>query len=380
MATKEELKRLRQGPKTPQERIWWDKYSHEKLQAWRYVCDEEADACVRAILRGRPTNMLEEVERRAKTEGGVFKAFLDQCFTVPKWVDFELMEHGRRVYCRFAPLQGLVLLCSSLVEGYAFQKAVQVLVQTGRLEKDVSRRIFETGQMLHNIAGPEGLRPGGIGHRTLMEVRLLHAAVREFISRSGKWDESRFEKPINQEDMAGTVLEFDFMVVRGMKALGLRLSEEERISMHYFWRYAGYLLGVKSELLTESYQEQEVMALQLHSHLYSPTKEGEILAKSLLRDMANKPPFRFPLPVLHAFSRYLIGEELADTFDIRSNVSGRAAVQMVKTATLGMSYGHRLFPDFALKVLEKGALAMGRNALQEGLGNDPARWAFKAMA
>lgn len=380
MATNEELRRMRRGPVTALERIWWDKYSHEKLQTWRFVCDEKADACIREIMRKRPTNMLEEVERRAKSEGGVFQAFLDHAYSVPNWVDFDLMEKGRRVYCRFAPLQGLVLLCSSLVEGYAFNKAVQVLVQTGRLEKDVSRRIFETGQMLHNIAGPDGLRPGGIGHRTLMEVRLLHAAVREYIHRSGKWDEALYEKPINQEDMAGTVLEFDFMVVRGMKALGLRLSEDERISMHYFWRYAGYLLGVNDALLTETYQEQEVLALQLHSHLYSPTKEGELLAKSLLRDMANKPPFRFPLPVLHAFSRYLIGDELADTFTIKSNVSGRAAVQMVKTATLGMSYGHRLFPDFVLKFMERGALAVGRNALQEGLGNDPARWAFKSMA
>ncbi len=379
MATPEELQRMEAGPQTPQEHIWWDKFSHDKLQAWRHVCDELADACAQQIARSKPSGLLEEVERRARSEGGVFKEFMEHAYDVPAWVDFDEMEKGRRVYVRFAPLQGLVLLCSSLVEGYAFNKAVQVLVRTGRLQKDVSRRIFETGQMLHNIAGPDGLRPGGIGHRTLMEVRLLHAAVRDFINRSGHWDYERFEQPINQEDMAGTVLEFDFMVVRGMKKLGLKLTPEERDSMHYFWRYAGYLLGVKEELLTESWQEQEVLALQLHSHLYSPTPEGELLAKNLLRDMSNKPPFYLTLPQLYALSRYLIGDQIADAFNIHSNVPGKVVVQAVRAATTGMSYGHRLLPDPLLKRLEAIALIIGRRSIRQGLGGDEATWAFKAM-
>ena len=43
------------------------------------------------------------------------------------------------------------------------------------------------------------------------------------------------------------------MVIRGMKRLGCYLTETEHAAMHYFWRYAGYLLGVREELLTESF-------------------------------------------------------------------------------------------------------------------------------
>ena len=380
MATAQELKRIEDGPQTSLEHIWWDKYSHEKLDRWRQVCDDKADICIAKIARNKPSGLLSEVEKRAKKEGGDYQEFLDHCFTIPDWVNFDEMEKGRRVYVRFAPLQGLVLLCGSLVEGYAFSKPSQVLVSTGRLKKDVSRRIYETGQMLHNIAGPDGLRPGGVGHRTLMEVRLLHSAVRFFLEGSSKWDEKKYQRPINQEDMAGTVLEFDFMVIRGMRRLGLTLTDEERASMHYFWRYAGYLLGVKEDLLTESWEEQEIMALQLHSHLYSPTKDGAMLARALLRDMTYKPPFNFSLPVLHSISRYLIGDQLADEFGIKSDIPGTVAVRMVKAATYGMSAGYRLLPDPVLKVLEKSALKIGRNALRHGLGEDPADWAFKAMA
>lgn len=381
MATPEELARIDAGPQTPSEKIWFDKYSHERLQAWRQVQDPEADACTELMEFKKPTGLLSEVERRATEEGGVFQAFLDHCHTVPEWVDFDLMELGIRMYRRYSVLQGLVLMCSSLVEGYAHNKPAQVLVATGRLQKDVSRRIYETGQMLHNMVGPEGLRPGGVGHRTLMEVRLLHSAVRQFLKRSpGKFDVSKHDLPINQEDMAGTILEFDFMVVRGLKRMGVNINREQHEAMHYLWRYAGYVLGVREELLTSTLEEQEVLALQLTSHLYSPTRDSEALAKALLRDMSNKPPFRLPYDALLALSRYLIGDKVADDLNIRSSMSSRVAVQMVRGMLGTVSRVVPVLPDPVLKRMEGINFALGRKVLSMELGDNPANWGFKAMA
>ncbi len=380
MATPQELIRFAKGPQSPQERIWWDRYSHDKLNAWRQVQDPLADRCAAQIKFTRPSGLLDEVERRAESEGGDFQAFLDHCYTVPSWVHFEEMELGRRMYRRNGALQGLVLMCSSLVEGYAHNKPSQVLVATGRLQKDVSRRIYETGQMLHNIVGDDGIRPGGLGHRTLMEVRLLHAAVRQFLANNPRWDNEKHDLPINQEDMAGTVLEFDFMVVRGLKRLGLPISRREHESMHYFWRYAGYLLGVNEALLTSTLEEQSVMALQLTSHLYDPTPDSESLAKALLKDMSGKPPFNLSYDVLLGFSRYLIGGRVADDLNINSTVSATAAVRVVKTAITTASFGLRLLPDPAKRALEGFNHQLGRRTLKAGLGNNSARWVFKALA
>ena len=155
MATVQELKRIQQGPRNQQERVWWDRFAPEKLQQWRYVCDPLADECIQAIGRAQPSGMLQQVEALALAGNPACHQFISHCHMVPGWVDFEAMESGRRVFARYAPLQAIVLLCSSLVEGYTIEKAVKVLVQTGRLQKDVSRRIFETGQMLHNIAAPD---------------------------------------------------------------------------------------------------------------------------------------------------------------------------------------------------------------------------------
>lgn len=384
MATPREMERLRHGPQTPAEQIWFDRYSHTRLERWRSVQDDLADRCLIGLPLQRPSGLLEEVERRATEDygeqGDACRAFLAHCHQVPGWVDFDDMELGRRMYRRYGALQGLVLMCSSLVEGYAHNRPAQVLVATGRLQKDVSRRIYETGQMLHNIAAPKGLRPGGLGHRTLMEVRLLHAAVRRHLADKGHWDVDRYQLPINQEDMAGTVLEFDYMVVRGLRRLGLVISRAEHEAMHYFWRYAGYLLGVDEALLTTTLEEQEVLALQLTSHLYEPGPDSEALAKALLRNMAGKPPFHLSYDLLLAVSRFLIGEGMADDLNIHSRMSSATAVRLVRSAIVAASLGQRLLPDRAKRRLENINHGLGRRTLRAGLGNNPARWGFKTIA
>lgn len=380
MPTPEELERIKLGPQSPQQRVWWDRYSHHNLEQWRQVCDERADACTALIKRGRPSDMLDQVETRAATEGGAFGEFLQHCHQVPGWVDFDILEEGSRVFKRYAPLQGLVLLCSSLVEGYAYNKPAQVLVATGRLQKDVTRRIYQTGQLLHNMVGKDNIAPGSAGHRTLMEVRLTHSSVRQFLWHSGKWDVEKYDQPINQEDMAGTVLEFDFMVARGIERLGVNLSTEEKSLMQYFWRYAGYVLGVKEGLLPASLDEQEMLALQLATHLYNPTPDSEKLAKALLRDMAKEPPFHLPEGVLIAFSEFLIGPVVAKDINMHATAADRAKVRLIREAIRLAAKGRYLAPTALQKLLEQGNHRMRRKNIFDGLGGDPSQFAFRSLA
>jgi len=380
MPTPEELERIKLGPQNPQQRVWWDRYSHARLQQWRQVCDEQADACTALIKRGRPSDMYDQVEARAQAEGGVFQAFFDSCNDVPGWVDFDVLEEGSRVFKRYAPLQGLVLLCSSLVEGYAYNKPSQVLVATGRLQKDVTRRIYETGQLLHNMVGTGNIAPGSIGHRTLMEVRLTHSSVRQFLWNSGKWDVEKYDQPINQEDMAGTVMEFDFMVARGIGRLGVNLSHEEKSLMQYFWRYAGYVLGVKEALLPAGLEEQEMLALQLSPHLYSPSPDSEKLAKALLRDMAGEPPFYLSEGLLVAFSEYLVGPLVAKDINLHASPADRVKVKLIREAIRVAAKGRAFAPQALQKLLEKGNHNMRRKNIFDGLGGDPTRFAFRSLA
>ncbi|OUS26160.1 hypothetical protein A9Q99_19475 [Gammaproteobacteria bacterium 45_16_T64] len=380
MPTPEEYRRIESGPQSPQEYVWWDKYSHENLEPWRKICDEKADTCTAKIKRGTPAQMLDEVISRASSEGGAFNAFLSHCYTVPDWVDFEELEKGRALFRRYAGFQGIILLCSSLVEGYTLYKPSQVLISTGRLQHDVTKRIYETGQMLHNIVGDDGVRPGSVGHRTCMEVRLLHSAVRQFLWKSDKWDSTVLDEPINQEDMAATVLGFDFMLTRGLKKLGVELSTEEHAAMHYYWRYVGYLLGVDESLLTTTPKEQEVFALQVTTHLYRPTEGGESLVKALLASMSHKPPFYLSEDFLLAMAAHLGGVDLERDFHLQ--YSRRSAIKVKALAQLGRLYnlGEKRLPKPVLTLYGSVLHRFRRRSIVTGLGGDDVRYAFKGIA
>jgi hypothetical protein len=377
--TPEEYARIAKGPQTPQERIWWDRYSHDKLEPWRKHCDPLADDCTALITRSSPARMLQQVEARAATEGGVFRQFMEETARVPAWVDFEELERGRRIFRRFAGLQGVILLCSSLVEGYSLYNPAQVLVATGRLQKDVSKRIYETGLMLHNIVGEQGLRPGGLGHRTCLEVRLLHSAVRQHLWGGGRWDSASLGEPINQEDLAATVLGFDFMVVRGLRKLGMTISDHEHRLMHYYWRYVGHLLGVDDALLTVTPEEQQVFALQMVTHLYRPTEHGEQLMKALLTNMAHKPPFGFSADFLFAMAAFLGGKVLEKDFHLEHSVRAKAEVAAFVATTRLFGAGENRAPSLVRNLMADRFHRYRRQNIVDGLGGKNATLAFSGI-
>lgn len=134
------------------------------------------------------------------------------------------------------------------------------------------------------------------------------------------------------------------------------------------------------DLLTATIEEQEVLALQLTTHLYSPSKDSEALAKALLRDMSQRPPFRLSYDQLLAFSRFLIGDKVADDLNITSSVPAAAVVRLVRAGLVVGSLGQQFLPDFVLRRVESWNHDFGRRTLQQGLGDNPASWGFKAIA
>ena len=352
------------------------RYAPHVLDYWRTVGDPLADAVCAVIARSRPGNMLADVELRARNEGGIFQSFLEQCHTVPDWVDFERMEAWRHFAHRHGVAAAGVLLTGSLVEGYTLRRANKVLVGTGRLQTDVARRIYETTQMVWNIGQEGGIRPGGIGHRTLMEVRLLHAAVRHFLLRRGGWNHRGHGFPVNQEDMAFTILEFDHLVARGMQRLGVPLPQEVRESQHHFWRYVAWVLGVDEFFLTVSPDESTVLYAQICAHQQDPDEDSVALAHSVLTAMAGKPPFHMPAPLLMAQARLLVGDGLADRLRLPRSRTWRAVLGANRLLYAGVNRLLPLIPG-GERLAEEAGLALGRRTLEKGLGGDPADFSFK---
>ena len=88
--------------------------------------------------------------------------------------------------------------------------------------------------------GIDALLPHGTGWRTCLHVRVLHAKVRyAILSRKGrkKWNSQELGIPINQEDMAATLLAFSINVIAGINLIaGGPLADQEQLDYLALWR------------------------------------------------------------------------------------------------------------------------------------------------
>src|SRR4051812_13657654 len=139
--------------------------------------------------------------------------WLEETGELPGWVDLDRLERGCQLVVEHGPQVCLALSTASLVYCYAGYPGVKVLTFSHRMDQDAYRRVGETAQFLLAVTAPGSLGEGGRGIRKIQKVRLLHASIRHLVANSPRWDSAADGIPINQEDLAGTLLTFSWLVV-----------------------------------------------------------------------------------------------------------------------------------------------------------------------
>eukprot|EP00035_Acanthoeca_spectabilis_P037157 m.43789 g.43789 ORF g.43789 m.43789 type:complete len:380 (+) comp8469_c0_seq1:310-1449(+) len=179
--------------------------------------------------------------------------------TPPSWeIDWAAVERGQAVFVAYWPAASLTLWFTSLVGGFSAPLITEVIRCTGYLTGNrAGRRLIETFQMVLScsLCGSDGLRPEGDGWETILRVRFLHASVRRRLANVADgtkcehpWDRGVYGVPINQEDLAVTLLAFSLNVIDGIELLrGWPLSTTEQEDFLHLWAVIGWAIGVEDE-------------------------------------------------------------------------------------------------------------------------------------
>jgi hypothetical protein len=249
--------------------------------------DEAADAAVEALaslsaatresLLGRLLSL--QTPKRAPLD---VRRFRDGLLDVPFWVDEARATRGGAVLLRTGIFGALVLAFRSLILGYCSPAGNKPLVFSGRLRAQAGRRLGETGRFVQTVYAPGGLQPGAPGFVATARVRLMHAQVRRLLRQSPRWDTAAWGTPINQLDMAGTVLLFSLVVVDGLRRFGFKLSTEETSDVLHLWRTAGWLMGVREDLLSSTEGEARDVWDLIRLTQGPPDADSVALAQALI--------------------------------------------------------------------------------------------------
>ncbi|MDN7121111.1 DUF2236 domain-containing protein [Nocardioides sp. ChNu-153] len=232
---------------------------------------DEVGARLAAAMRrpaGDPERVTMRAFRTALADGvdavpdapPALREFFAHVSATPGWVDLDLVEEGAATYLRLGQNAADVLLQLSLIGGYRFGGPPDLLVATGGLTGDSTRRrLAETQTWTASLSAPRALRQDadgrwGEGWRATVHVRAMHALVNASFVDS--WDVERWGLPINQADQAGTLGLFDGVVLLGARALGVPVSRRESRAVMHLWRYVGWLMGVDEQWLVDDERER----------------------------------------------------------------------------------------------------------------------------
>lgn len=212
---------------------------------------------------------------------------------VPDWVDFDQLYRGAVAFWRGGPIVPPILAWSSIATGFSMYSSTRPVLFSGRLQADdrVGDRLIESFRYIVAAYEPGGMHRYSDGFRLTAKVRMIHAAVRNALSRSDSWDWAAWGVPINNLDSMHTQAgQFGVGFIDPVQKSGVRFSDREIEDIMALSRYVGWVIGVPSDILHTDYEDARRKA-QLHKLIEQPADDMcRKTVHSVIRFSVEHPP------------------------------------------------------------------------------------------
>ena len=317
------------------------------LDVWRTVGDEPADRAVAAYFAAVGAaspgslmhSLVEHLDVPPEDRVPAVAEFLAAASQLPAWADPARLVAGQTVFGDLIVHQFTALYLASLPSAYAAARGVHVIWLTARLQDDPERRLNETAQFLMDVTAPEAFAAGGVAIDRILHVRLMHAAVRWLIDHQDgvarpadadpaarptepMWATS-WGRPVNQEDLAGTMSTFSTVVLTALRRSGVELDAAAEEDFIHLWAVIGHLLGIHDELLPRDLEAAEALQRAVFTRQQASSAVGRDLTTTLLGLLHDRVP-RFIVALAPAMARRYMGDRVADMVGVPKSRVGEA--------------------------------------------------------
>ncbi len=316
----------------PSTAVWTDEFLLEKRLVGDPLADHVITQLVERNQKGEVDQVFQMLVRNHDFPNPAFDAlspevqkivedFFVETRRLPAWAEPFKLWVASDVFKKYGPQILMVLLCKSLPTCYTCWRGAKVLYRTGRLRvhdgsmDSFTRRLMETAQFVVNVLTPNSFEHDGEAKISIQKVRLIHAAIR-YYAQEHHWDAQTYGVPINQEDMAGTLLSFSVVIIDGLKQLGIELEPTEKTAWFHTWRVVGEMLGLDDDLNSESEDDCRWLMNAILEQQAGKSKEGAELTDAcmdLMESHMSIGPLKGLTPVL---VRFFVGETYGDMLDV----------------------------------------------------------------
>ena len=294
------------------------------LEPMRQVQDPVADTLVGAVYRANESGAVNPLLMMLFHNDDAIPPglpssvhdYFETTAALPEWADAQQIAIAQQLFANYGAQITMGLFCASLPQAYAAANGASVLVQTGALQRNTRQRIFETAQFVFDVLDEGAFASNGRGIRAAQRVRLMHAAIRALIERrtDKPWNSAVRGKPINQEDLAGTLMTFSAVTFDALRRYGTPVTDAQGEAWIHTWTVVGHFLGIDRSLMPTSLADAELLMDAIRRRQWAPSQEGRDLTASLLAMMDRF--FTFDVPGLSGFAptqmRFLAGDHCCD--------------------------------------------------------------------
>ncbi|WP_238598106.1 oxygenase MpaB family protein [Saccharothrix sp. ALI-22-I] len=293
------------------------------FEALKFQGDPLADAVVADLVATGRVGVVNEVLEHFRANDQPIpeqlpdsvREFLVATDNPPEWVEPDRVARAYEFFVDDGMHVASVLTFGAMVNCYAHARASRALTLTHGLNQP-HRRLSETSQFVMDMMGRDAFGSGGSFVPTIQKTRLIHAAVRHFLTASGRWDVAADGVPVCQQDMVGALLIFSVQVIEGMRRMGISVTEQEAEDYYYVWRAAGAMLGIPAEAVPESIEDARELSAAMVESVYAPSSEGVALTRHLLDLYEKLFPGKLFDGIVAAMIRQVVNPEVADWMEV----------------------------------------------------------------
>jgi hypothetical protein len=293
----------------------------DELNALKFEGDPLADAVIADLVATHTIDVVNDVLAHFRANDQPIphelpdsvRDYLVATDNPPTWADLDRVARAHEFFLDDGVHVASVLSFGAMVNCYAQPRSSRVLNLTHKLNHP-HRRLSETSQFVVNMMGVHPFGSGGVFVPTVQKTRLIHAAVRYFVSNSGQWDSAADGVPICQEDLLGALLIFSVQVIDGMRRIGVEVTDTEAEDYYYVWRVTGAMLGITA--IPETLTEARELNASLVEASYGPSPEGVELTRGLLRLYEDLVPGKVFDDVVPAMVRQVVNPDVADWLQV----------------------------------------------------------------
>jgi hypothetical protein len=246
------------------------------------------------------------------------KSFIEQARQLPSWTDQARIAKAAEFGKANMPYLSLAYAMGVSTAAFTYPILASVFDPNVGVVFNFEKRLIGSLKLISGVYDPDAFSPHGQLIPDLVKVRLMHAAVRDYLDDS-RWDRARWGVAISQEAMLVETWLFGVYALTAMQQFGVQIPTDIADDFLHTWRVEGAMLGVPAAAMPADLPTATRLFHQLEDRDQGASRPGRYLLNAFLDQSGaylSGPGGINITPIIAASVRCVLGNRLADMISV----------------------------------------------------------------